>query len=82
MDSRLGDRLADLGSSKTEKLKGGTAMLLCIVCGKVIANVDPYKVRYGGCSECDLDEVVKRMEEMYPELKVKKVVITEDTGPR
>jgi len=37
-------------------------MLLCIVCKKVIANVDPNNVRYGGCSSCDLEEVARLME--------------------
>ena len=38
-------------------------MLKCIVCDKVIANVDPSTVRYGGCSACDLKEVARLMEE-------------------
>ena len=38
-------------------------MLICIVCGKVIANSDPNKVRYGGCSVCPLLEVAKKMRE-------------------
>jgi len=39
-------------------------MLICVVCNKVIANVNPHKVNYGGCSECDIKEVAKRMEDL------------------
>lgn len=39
-------------------------MLLCIVCGKVIANLDPDHTRYGGCSSCSLDEVKKEMDKL------------------
>ena len=39
-------------------------MLICCVCGKVIANMDPNKVRYGGCASCPLDEVKEAMEEL------------------
>ena len=38
-------------------------MLLCAVCGKVIANVDPEHIRYGGCGKCDLYEVANAIEE-------------------
>jgi len=39
-------------------------MLVCIVCGKVIANCDNGKTtRYGGCAACPLKEVAKKMEE-------------------
>ena len=39
-------------------------MLICIVCGKVIANCDNGKTtRYGGCSACDLQEVGRKMTE-------------------
>lgn len=36
-------------------------MLICIVCGKTIANVDPSTIRYGGCSSCPIEEVKKLM---------------------
>ena len=39
-------------------------MLICIVCGKVIANVDQSTVRYGGCSSCPLDEVAREMQDL------------------
>jgi hypothetical protein len=39
-------------------------MLLCVVCGKIIANVDPINIRYGGCSACSLDEVKRGMDEL------------------
>jgi hypothetical protein len=38
-------------------------MLLCIVCGKVIADVDPNRVRYGGCAACPIELVAKKMDE-------------------
>jgi len=41
-------------------------MLICIVCGKVIANTNP-EIHYGGCSECDLKLVEKGMEELKKE---------------
>jgi hypothetical protein len=47
-------------------------MLICCVCGKVIANVDPNNVRYGGCSSCDLDLVKEQMEKIYPDRYKKK----------
>ena len=37
-------------------------MLVCIVCGKVLANVDPTTVRYGGCHKCSLLEIQKRFD--------------------
>ena len=37
-------------------------MLICIVCGKTIADVDPNTVRWGGCPNCPIDEIAKRME--------------------
>jgi len=39
-------------------------MLLCIVCGKTIANVDPSTIRYGGCSSCPIEEVSMGMKEL------------------
>jgi len=38
-------------------------MLVCIVCNKVIANIDPNNVRYGGCGTCDIKEVARLMKE-------------------
>ena len=32
-------------------------MLLCAVCRKVIADVDPSTIRYGGCGKCALEDV-------------------------
>ena len=39
-------------------------MLLCVVCGKVIANMDNGAVvRYGGCGNCNLKLVAEKMKE-------------------
>lgn len=38
-------------------------MLVCAKCGKVIANVDPYHIRYGGCGKCPVLEVAKAIQE-------------------
>lgn len=42
-------------------------MLICIVCGKTIANCDSSKIRYGGCSSCDLHKVAEKMDELKKE---------------
>jgi hypothetical protein len=44
-------------------------MLLCIVCGKVIANVDASTIRYGGCASCSLSDVKRLMDAMKGEGK-------------
>jgi len=37
-------------------------MLICIVCGKTIANCDNGKtIRYGGCASCPIVEVAAKM---------------------
>jgi len=37
--------------------EGVRTMLLCAVCRKVIADVDPSTIRYGGCGKCALEDV-------------------------
>jgi len=37
-------------------------MLVCVSCGKLIANTDPTCIRYGGCSACSLENIKKGME--------------------
>jgi len=44
-------------------------MLICIVCKKVIANVDPSTVRYAGCADCNLEDVKKEMDKLKGETK-------------
>lgn len=39
-------------------------MLICIVCGKTVANVDPSTIRYGGCGKCPVEEVKKALERL------------------
>ena len=41
-------------------------MLVCASCGTIVANVDPTKIRYGGCSSCSLADIkagIKQLEE-------------------
>ncbi len=39
-------------------------MLVCAACGKVIANVDPSKVRYGGCASCNMEDIKRGIKSM------------------